>query len=462
MPNDGPSTPHAVLAPATGVESTDDLFPLRFTPFEYYLWLDDSAAYPSVFFIRLECQGTLDREAFERAFQRAHARHPFLSARIECDRRGWPVWHAGEPAEIDWSADEIVSQRAQVSVVPREGLNARVSQRGESTVMSFAFHHVAVDGMGGFQFITDLMVAYAHECGSDAGPPRLPALKPALLRHRGGHSLELRKLGLMDLLRVARVGLSLQFVRAALVSDRGMPPEADSPDAPSPDYILHTLTEHETAQLSRVARKLTVRLHDLLLRDYFLMLSDWNQGTAEARHPIRVLVPTNLRRKQEYRMPGANVFGYAFLTRRARKCQDRAALLASIRDEMAHVKKSKAGVYYKATLRLLCLWPWMLRRSLARKWPFATAVFTNLNAGFDHVPLPWREGRRAAGDLLVEAGYGAGPIRPETRVSTAVHSYAGRMSIALLCDRQVFGAAEQRALLETYLDKLRLTIESES
>jgi hypothetical protein len=111
---------------------------------------------------------------------------------------------------------------------------------------------------------------------------------------------------------------------------------------------------------------------------------------------------------------------------------------------------------------MFCIWPGLLRRSLERKWPFATAVFTNLNAGFDHMPLPWRNGRRTAGDLELESGYGAGPIRPETRISTAVHTYAGRMSVALVCDKQSFGLEQHRALLQAYLDKLRLTMNSES
>ena len=72
-------------------------------------------------------------------------------------------------------------------------------------------------------------------------------------------------------------------------------------------------------------------------------------------------------------------------------------------------------------------------------------MFSNLNAGFDHVRLPWRDGRRAAGDLVLENGYGIGPIRPETRVCCAVHTYAGRMSICMCCDRKYFGQENQRA-----------------
>src|SRR5262249_24898969 len=111
---------------------------------------------------------------------------------------------------------------------------------------------------------------------------------------------------------------------------------------------------------------------------------------------------------------------------------------------------------------LFSWFPPLLRYSVRRKWTFATAVFTNLNAGFDHVPLPWRDGRRLAGDLVVEHGYGAGPIRPDTRLSLAIHRYAQRLTIALTCDHRVFNPQQQQALMQAYLEQLRRTMELRS
>lgn len=327
-------------------------------------------------------------------------------------------------------------------------------------MLSFVFHHVAVDGMGGFLFIADLMLAYAHYSMGEPGSPKLRPLEPPLLRGRNEHTLFRRGIRPIDLVRLPRVTLPLLLQRVALFSGRGKQ-AADSSDAnPASEYLIHTLTEQETAQLSDIARQLEVRLHELLLRDYFLMLAAWNHDTAEARRPMRVLVPTNLRRREHFRMPAANVFGYTFLTRRTRDCTDRSHLLASIRSEMAEIKSGRRALYHEAGLRLSCVWPRFLKWSLERKGPFATAVFTNLNAGFDRVPLPWREGRRAAGDLIVENGYGAGPIRPDTRISLAIHNYAGRISLALRSDRKVFGLQEQHAILQGYLEQLRETMRS--
>ncbi len=96
---------------------------------------------------------------------------------------------------------------------------------------------------------------------------------------------------------------------------------------------------------------------------------------------------------------------------------------------MAAIKSEKRGLYFEAGLRLSCFWPRLMRWSLNRRWPFATAVFTNLGTGLDNVPVPVHNGRRTSGDLVFEGGSGAGPLRPDTRVSFAVHTYAGRMAL---------------------------------
>jgi hypothetical protein len=440
---------------------TNSLFPQRLTPFEFYFLLEDRPGYPSVFPIRLECRGPIDRKAFERAFQLAHARHPFLSARIEHQGRRWPTWTAGEPSLIRWTDHPDLPHEDAVVPDLSAGLQTEVSHDGDRTAMSFLFPHIATDGMGAFQFITDLMVAYAHDCAGDVGPPPWRPLDPELLRDRDGHHLFNRRIRVVDLIRVAKVMVPLLIRRAAVISDHDRRQAAEPNEISDQDFVLHSLTEEETARLSRVARNLSVRMNDLLLRDYFLTLADWNRETPESRRPMRILVPTNLRRKKDYRMPAANVFSFAFVTRRAKDCEHRSQLLESIHQEMAAVKRENRGLYYEAGMRLLCIWPALLRRSLERKWPFATAIFTNLGTGFEHVPLPWRDGRRVAGGLVLEAGYGAGPIRPDTRVSVAVHTYAGRMSIAVRCDRQSLGL-QQRAFLQAFLRQLQITLESES
>jgi hypothetical protein len=451
----------ADLAPDAAGEVDDRLFPLPLTPFEYYFQLEDRPDYPGVVPIELECRGHLDRAALEQAYCLTHARHPILSARVDTDTKGWPSWVRGTPEPIRW-ADRPGVWRCERSE-PRPGVRLEVRDKEGQVRFLFAFRHVAVDGLGAFQFIADLFVAYAHFCADGGDPPPWRKLNPELLRDRDGHQLFGRRLKLVDFVRMARVHVPLSFRQAALVSEepRRRTDDALVPNAPT-DFLVHHLTEEETAELSRVAGQRSVMLNDLLVRDYFLMLAEWNRGTAQARRPIRILIPTNMRRREDLRMPAANVFSYAFITRKARDCQDRQVLLESIRDEMAAIKRDKRGLYYEAAMRLICLCPPLLRWSLNRKWSFATGVFTNLGTGFDHVPVPTRDGRKVAGDLLFEIGAGAGPIRPDTRISFAAHIYAGRLAISARCDALTLTPAQQQALLNDYIERLRTTISSES
>ncbi len=442
-------------------DSAVSVFPLPLTPFEYYYLLEDRCDYPAVFEIHLECRGRLNRAAFAKAYHLAHARHPLLSARLEKAANGWPQWVAGERPPIRWKADAPPPREMFDGVPVSPRLAVSVNESGERSRIIFNFHHVAVDGMGGFMFITDLMVAYAHYSGGEPGDPSLRTLMPALLRDRNEHTLFRRGFSLSDLPGLARVSVPLLLQRVARVEARGAQASDDTVSgrvAAEPcKFLIHTLDADETAELSSVAQSQEVRLHELLLRDYFLTLAEWNRETSQRRLPIRVLVPVNLRRREHLRMPAANIFGYTFLARRIADCADPRALLASIGQEMTSIKSTRRAQYYEAGLRLSCIWPRMLRKSLERKNPFATAVFTNLNGGFDRVPLPWGDGGRVVGDIVVENGYGAGPIRPDTRLSLAVHNYADRLSLCLRYDEHVFAADEPQAFLQAYLDQLRMT-----
>lgn len=439
----------------TDVDHTPPLFPQPLTPFEYYYLLEDLPGYPSEFPITLQSRGPLDRAVFSRAFLLTLERHPLLTARIESDRTRWPQWVAGIIPAIRWD-DTSHGSRSGVSTAHCPGLRVEIVQHGDATEWKFLFHHVAVDGMGAFLFIADLFVAYAHLCADAPGPIPWRRLDPERLHDRDGHQLFNQRPGLADLLRIGSVALPIQTVRAAVVSDHGHPPSHGAGAAT--DDLVHHLSNQETAELSRVAGALGVMLNDLLMRDYFLTLADWNRGTNEGHRPIRVLLPTNLRRREDYRMPAANVFSFTFLSRRLSQCADRGELLDSLRDEITLIKKQKRGLYFEAGLRLFCIWPALLRWSLRRQWPFATAIFTNLGTGLDNVPLPVCRGRKVCGNMVFEGGSGAGPIRPDTRVSFAVHTYAGQLAICVRCDPRFFAAPQRQEILDAYLAALRQTI----
>ena len=156
----------------------------------------------------------------------------------------------------------------------------------------FAFRHVAVDGLAAVQFISDLLVAYGHLCLGHLGPPPWRQLNPEQLRDRDGYQLFGRKLMPIDFVRMAKVHLPLSLRQAALVSNERSSDRNDMPIPTLPtDYLVRYLTEEETTALGHVALKQSVMLNDLLVRDYLLMLADWNRGTSQAHGPLRIRNP---------------------------------------------------------------------------------------------------------------------------------------------------------------------------
>ena len=280
---------------ASNTQST--LFPLRLTPFEYYFLIEDRPDYPGIIPITFEARGQLDRKALERAYVLTHLRHPMLSACTCDDAKNWPNWVAGEPEPIEYEGPEYVRDRSPAA--PPTGVRLRVKSRPAISTFLFEFRHVAVDGLGDFQFISDLLVAYAHLSLRETGPI-WRRLEPERLKNRDGHQLFNRKLKPVDFLRMAKVHLPLSLREAALVSDEkgGLACDQLVPSLPS-DFLVEHLTQEETAALSRVAAKQSVMLNDLLVRDYFLTLAEWNRGTSQERRPLRILIPTNMRGRED-------------------------------------------------------------------------------------------------------------------------------------------------------------------
>jgi hypothetical protein len=431
------------------IDST--VFPQRLTPFEYYFLEDERPGYPAVFPIRLEWQGRLDRQALERAYRMAHERHPLVSAQLKPARFGRPSWVAGEPKPLVWDVAEVAKAGEQLHA--RGGLRLFVSEQRDDIVMNFVFHHAAVDGLAAFQFVKDLLLAYAHVASRQTGHPPWPRLEPARLAARDNERLFHRGVKVRDVLTLASISTRLLLQRAALVAAKRAEPRAIEEGA-VPRFLVEHLSAAETAALNCVARERGVMLNDLLVRDLFLMLSRWNAATAEAGRPVRILLPTNLRRRETVRMPAANMFGYAFLSRSESYLHDRSALLHSLQAEIVAVKRERRARYFAAGLRVACLCPPLMRWSMRRPWPFATAVFSNLGTSFDQIPLP----ANRCGELRFQRGSGSPTIRPDTRAAFAVHTYAGEMAVCLRCDPVWFDDDEQRQMLDAYLEALQTTI----
>ena len=87
---------------------------------------------------------------------------------------------------------------------------------------------------------------------------------------------------------------------------------------------------------------------------------------------------------------------------------------------------------------------------------FASAVLTNVGDPIRRfrVRFPRRDNKAVVGNLLLENIVGVPPLRALTRVGVALTSYAGQLTVSLLCDRHCFSQQQARHFLEIYLNRI--------
>ena len=212
-------------------------------------------------------------------------------------------------------------------------------------------------------------------------------------------------------------------------------------------------------RLLTVARRSRATLNDLLFRDVFLALYDWNQEHAgqTRRRSLRIMLPMNLRGPHDAAMPAANVVGMVFLDRAPRWLKDPDWLLWSIRMETRFLKFFRFGVSFAWVSGALTHGPKFVQDILRAPRCYSTCTLSNVGKTFHQVPLPRSNGKLVAGGLTMESVFGAPPVRLFTSASMVFSSYAGRLTLSMHYDRRRLTAQSARALLDAILRQLQQT-----
>ena len=172
----------SVVVPKRGV------FPMHMTPFESYMFVDDSVKYPMTFIVEFEFSGRVDRAAFQDSINQALIRHSLLRSFIQPAKQNRDCWVAPESydSRVIWlGLDEAIEvEGASEFINLREEIGVRCWCQHDDTraVMTFAFHHAAVDGIGAYQFLGDVLWFYAAQTGTV--DTKLPELPEKALRQR--------------------------------------------------------------------------------------------------------------------------------------------------------------------------------------------------------------------------------------------------------------------------------------
>ena len=429
---------------------------------------DDRPDYPAVLNLRLELSGRMQRGPFLAAVARVLPRHPLLQAVVRKSGENGLEWMPAPNPQpsVCWAEDSKTDSPWAEPLDPdREvGLRIRVDRRDTRTEILLQLHHACTDGLGAVQLAEELLLAYHAEVTPGEASNALPPLEAERLRERGKFGMNAMRYALRAPKELAAgIGVIEYFAHrpAALVASQDDIAPADRP-APFSPACTHTFTPEETTQLRNAARQLGGTTNDLLLRDAFLVLYEWNarHDPAGKNRVIRITVPINMRSEEDRTMPAADVVSMVFLDRRPGKFRSPKGLLWSIRLEMNLVKRWRLGLTMIHCLRLFGKFRGGLQVLLPENRCVATAVLSNLGEPVRNSSLPRLQGQLAAGDLLLERIELLPPIRPMTRASFGVVSYAGRLTLSLNYDARHLRADEGRLLLDRFVQQLRQSWQS--
>lgn len=381
--------------------------------------------------------------------RQANRRHPLVQAHVVSTGQRQLSWVPSEvPFQARWlDGDEALDFAAcHAFDLQREtGLRLWVQQRGDEATIYTEFHHTCCDGAGGLAYMEDLFGLYA--LAVNYGQPdasRLPPINPLKLKGRGRFHLPTFPLSLK--LRSAwsdlqhTLCLSLKSATPLATRPGGGPVTAGS----QPRFLSRQFDPACYRAVRSHAASVGVSLNDWLIQQLLLTIRDWNRDAGDSDHNwLRLLIPVNLRDRDDMDMSAANRLSYGFISRPGHRVGCDTDSLRSIASDGVWMRR--AGL----PNRLLQKFAWL---HATRAWPLvfsptrclATAVFSNLGDPMRRFRLrfPRHGGLTQIGNLLLTSFEGTTALRPMTRAGLFVNTYGNRLTISIRFDPAAFAAED--------------------
>jgi len=444
------------------------IFPLPLTAFERYMLLDDSPGYPMVFALSARLSGEIDRRIFESCFDEVLLRHPLLCALVDRSARRGPVWVLAEKLKpiIDWGpvGAAVASPNGEaIDLGTEAGLRAWVRQGNGAAEVTLQFHHACCDGGGSLRFLGHLLAEYAARTSPAGQKPSPWPANPASLLERGRFMADAAAIeGKAGRIKTAWSGLR-DAARWLGRRPASLCPDVSSPaNHAAPALFLethrHVFEESETKMFLQAASRQRATVNDLLLRDFFLTVRQWNaeQSPGSADRWIRIAAPFKLKTAADADMPAANGVSYNFLTRRESECVDHPEFLRGMSRENDPATRFRRGRSFLRGFGLMERIPGAIPLFMGQHRCFATAVLSNLGdvGRFFGTLFPIESGKIVAGNLVLEDIYGAPPVRRNTHAAFGIGTYGGRLWITVRRAPSGLSADGVRRLLGMYADRL--------
>ncbi len=451
------------------LDDEPQLWPLKTTPFEHYMLVDDRPSHPMAFCIEVLLEGTLQRADLAAALQVALSRHPLLRAVISRRFGRLPEWIPAETwPHLEWIESETLptlSIPPHLNITREAGLRVWALNVPRTPRLVFQFHHAAVDGVGALEFIGDLLAVYGQRTSPpEAESPELAPLNPNKLKTRGKYGSE----GLSfrewfpGYLRYTWENLSLlprPLARRSGETSRGTPEETSFPP-----YLTRILETNEVQGIKQAAARWGITCNELYTTIMLQTFHRWNSRQKRPRRGwSRICMPVSLRTPLQHGCPADNQLSYLLINLRNEQLEDFSATLKLVHGTSHHMIGSHDAATFVRNLVWIRRVPWLLKIMTRLPICFGTGVLANVGdvKRQFHGRFPLEKGRVRAGSVVMSGLLGAAPVRPTSGVATSVGVYCRRLLINMNYDRQHLKRTDAEEILDLFIEGLRKMIEPE-
>lgn len=367
------------------------------------------------------------------------------------------------PPAVDGDADDGDAREPEAGFRSgaADGRSAPVAiDANVQTRLRILLHHACCDGLGARRFAQDLWILYAREVHGAERAPRLDRLDARLLLDRATWSTPAGEpaaagTSLWDKLRHA-----YDFhVRGPMPMARG-PARGESPARSPPPEPISSLVRQcvfsrdATRAINERAREAGLTMNDIATSLFLQTVAEWNAARGARPHQrIRLLIPTDLRRREHDRSPATNRMSYAFVSRSLGACQHWGNLTESVHREMEYVRQVQLGLDFLNIVGGLGKLPGALPLFLRVPRCLATAILTNLGDPTRRFRrrFPSWNGCPVIGDVALEQILGTPPLRPKTDAGVGLCVCSGQLTVSLQMHARRFTPDDAARMLDSYI-----------
>ncbi len=444
--------------------------PVHLTPIDAFFLADDHDDYPMTFASNLFFEGEFDRASFASALDEALDLHPLLQAVVRNAKQDSPCFVTATEVEpvVNWGGlhdDVDLESRESIDLRHETGLRIWIRQGEGRSQLTIQFHHACCDGTGAHRFIGDLLAAYGkRQTPPGERSPQTASYDPGLLRKRRAKLAGVFANGsLLANLRVAwRMSTEVFGRRVAPLNVNGKHNNSMSVGQCGrrtfPAIVTHKFTKEQHKDLRQSASKLGVTLNDLILAETFSTMRDWNvQHGSPPDQRLRIMMPSDIRDKDDYALSASNMTSYNFITRRMSECVDERSLLRGLWEETSRIKHNASGRnFVEAIMMASKCTPWLVPRVLARDVCLSTVTVSHMGDPTKRflATFPRRNGKLVCGNLVLEDMVGVSPMRRKTRASISIVSMYRKLGINVRCDPNTMTLGDAHEFLQMLVRRM--------